>query len=95
MYEIAYLLLGILVLAVIGAAAGEVVARHLGLSSAFGTVSLMVLIGVLVFWGTRLIEKVLAGWSFVLYLTYGVFVLLYLLPLFTVGLYRIFKQGTA
>lgn len=79
LYEIAYLLLGILVLAVIGAAAGEVVAQHLGLSSVFGTVSLMVLIGVLVFWGTRLIEKVLAGWSFVLYITYGVFVLLYLL----------------
>lgn len=79
LYEIAYLLLGILVLAVVGAAAGEVVAQHLGLSSASGTVSLMILIGVLVFWGTRLIEKVLAGWSFVLYLIYGVFVLLYLL----------------
>lgn len=79
LYEMAYLLLGVLVLAVIGAAAGEVVAQHLALSPAYGTVSLMVFIGVLVFWGTRLIEKVLAGWSFVLYTTYGVFVLLYLL----------------
>ncbi len=79
LYEIAYALLGLLVLAVIGAAAGEIVAEHLGLETSSGTVSLMVLIGVLVFWGTKLIEKVLAGWSFVLYITYGVFVLFYLL----------------
>jgi uncharacterized membrane protein YkvI len=79
LYELAYALLGLLVLAVIGAAAGEIVAEHLGLASSSGTVSLMVLIGVLVFWGTKLIEKVLAGWSFVLYITYGIFVLFYLL----------------
>ena len=79
LYEIAYALLGLLVLAVIGAAAGEIVAEHLGLDTSAGTVSLMVLIGVLVFWGTRLIEKVLAGWSFVLYITYGIFVLFYLI----------------
>jgi uncharacterized membrane protein YkvI len=78
LYEIAYALLGLLVLAVIGAAAGEIVATHLGLDSSSGTVSLMVLIGVLVFWGTKLIEKVLAGWSFILYITYTVFVGFYL-----------------
>jgi uncharacterized membrane protein YkvI len=79
LFEIAYLMLGILVVAVIGAAAGAIVAEHLGLSSYIGTVGLMILIAALVFWGTRVIEKVLAGWSFLLYATYGVFVLLYLL----------------
>ncbi len=78
LFEIAYLILGILVIAVIGAAAGEVVATHLGMNSLAGTISLMVLIAVLVFWGTRLIENVLAAWSFLLYATYGVLVLLYL-----------------
>lgn len=79
LFEIAYLLLGILVMAVIGAASGEVVAQHLGLDATVGIVSLMALIAVLVFFGSRLIEKVLAGWSFLLYAVYGVFVLLFLL----------------
>ena len=78
LFEWAYFCLGLLVLAVIGAAAGELVASHLGLSSALGTLTLMLLVGVLVFWGTGLIEKVLAGWSFLLYITYGLFVALYL-----------------
>ncbi|MDC0004339.1 hypothetical protein OAE19_08080 [Porticoccaceae bacterium] len=78
LFEIAYFILGLLVLAVIGAAAGELVATHLGISSALGTITLMLLVGVLVFWGTVLIEKVLAGWSFLLYATYGVFVVFYL-----------------
>lgn len=78
LFELAYFCLGLLVLAVIGAAAGELVATHLGISSALGTITLMILVGVLVFWGTSLIEKVLAGWSFLLYVTYGVFVVFYL-----------------
>jgi len=78
LFELAYFTLGLLVLAVIGAAAGEMVAEHLGLSSALGTVGLMVLIGVLVFFGTALVERVLAGWSLVLYGTYGIFVVYYL-----------------
>ena len=77
-YELAYFSLGLLVLAVIGAAAGELVSEHLGLSNTAGTITLMMLIGFLVFWGTALIEKVLAGWSFLLYATYAVFVVCYL-----------------
>ncbi|MBY4675413.1 hypothetical protein [Marinobacterium arenosum] len=78
LYELAYFALGILVLAVIGSAAGQVVADHLQISSTSGTVVLMVAICVLVAWGTKLIEKVLAGWSFLLYATYAAFVYLYL-----------------
>ena len=78
LYELAYFSLGLLVLAVIGAAAGELVTEHLGLSNTLGTVTLMSLIGLLVFWGTGLIEKVLAGWSMFLYATYAIFVVCYL-----------------
>ena len=78
LYELAYFSLGLLVLAVIGAAAGELVTEHLGLNATLGTTTLMLLIGFLVFWGTALIEKVLAGWSFFLYATYAVFVAYYL-----------------
>ncbi len=77
-YEWAYFTMGLLVLAVIGAAAGEIVTQHLGLSQFVGIVGLMFLVGVLVFWGTGLIEKFLAGWSFILYGTYVVFVVIYL-----------------
>lgn len=77
-YELAYFVLGLLVLAVIGAAAGELVAKYLGISAGLGSICLMALIGLLVFWGTSLIEKVLAGWSFLLYATYALFVIWYL-----------------
>jgi len=76
LFEIAYLALAILILAVLGAASGELVTEHLGLAKLAGTLMLMALIGVLVFWGTSLIEKVLAGWSFLLYFTYAVLVVL-------------------
>jgi len=77
-YELAYFALGILVLAVIGSAAGQIVADHIQISSTVGTIVLMVSICALVAWGSKLIEKVLAGWSFLLYAVYGVFVYLYL-----------------
>ena len=78
LYELAYMALGVLVLAVIGSAAGQVVADHFQLPANAGTIGLMLAICALVAWGTKLIEKVLAGWSFLLYGVYGVFVYLYL-----------------
>ena len=78
LFEIAFLALVLLVLAVLGAASGELVSARLGISSTFGIVSLMVLIGVLVFFGTSFIEKTLATWSFLLYATYAVMIGIYL-----------------
>lgn len=77
-FEIAYFALGLLVLAVVGAAAGELAKTHLGVPSAIGTLLLTAAVGVLVFRGSSLIEKVLAGWSFLLYGTYAVLVTVYL-----------------
>jgi uncharacterized membrane protein YkvI len=48
-YELAYFVLGLLVLAVVGAAAGELAAEHLGLTKTLATLIFMALIGVLVF----------------------------------------------
>lgn len=77
-FEIAYFALGLLVIAVVGAAAGELVTNHLGAPGAVGTLLLMAAVGVLVFRGSSLIEKVLAGWSFLLYGTYATLVAIYL-----------------
>lgn len=78
LYEIAYVILVLLVLAVIAAAAGEMVATYWHVGRLAGTVLLILPIGLLVFWGTGLIEKVLAAWSFLLYGTYIVLVAVYL-----------------
>ena len=78
LYEIAYAVLGLLVLAVIAAAAGEMIAAHWHWHRLAGILLLIVPIGLLVFRGSAFIEKVLAAWSFVLYATYVVLVALYL-----------------
>ena len=75
-YEIAYLLSILLVLAVIGSATGAVVDETFGLHGTTSTVLLLAVIAFLAFKGTRLIEGVLSVWSFVLYAVYiAVFVL--------------------
>ena len=78
LYEIAYFLLALLILAVIAAASGEMIGSRWGVSRAIGVVLLMLPIAILVFRGSALIEKVLAGWSFLLYAVYIALVLTYL-----------------
>jgi uncharacterized membrane protein YkvI len=77
-YEAAYFILGLLVLAVIAAAAGEIVSANWHLPRVAGIGLLLASIGLLVFRGAGLIEKFLAGWSFLLYLTYAVLLASYL-----------------
>lgn len=73
LYEAAYLVTVLLILAVIGAAAGTFLEETFGLPNSVGAVGLLLAIGFLVFKGTTTIEKFLAAWSLVLYLTYIVF----------------------
>ncbi len=76
LYEIAYLTAIILILAVVGAAAGALLAGTFGLSGNIGTIGLLTVIAFLVFKGTGVIEGFLSIWSFVLYAVYiAVFVL--------------------
>ncbi|MXW66162.1 MAG: hypothetical protein F4Z72_03970 [Gemmatimonadales bacterium] len=72
-YEIGYLAAVLLILAVIGSAAGTFLLETFGLPYAAGVVGLLVTVGFLVFKGTDAIERFLSGWSFVLYGVYLVF----------------------
>ena len=73
LYEILYMLLMILVISIVGAAAGGILHDTFGLPSFLGTTGIMILIALLVFYGTSAIEKFLTLWSFVLYGTYFTF----------------------
>lgn len=73
LFEISYLLLVMLVLSVISAASGTIIGQAFSIDPIVGSLGLAVLIGVLVFYGSKIIEAVLSVWSFVLY---GVFVVL-------------------
>lgn len=73
LFEIAYAMILILVLSVIGTAAGAMFAVVTGLPPLVGTLFLVCAIGFLTFKGSKTIEKVLAGWSIILYLVYAAF----------------------
>ena len=73
LFEICYLALLFVVLAVIGAAAGAMLEETFGLPYATGVLGIMLAVGFLVFRGTTTIERVLAAWSGVLYAVYVVF----------------------
>jgi uncharacterized membrane protein YkvI len=72
LYEVAYLSLVVLILAVVGAAAGELVSDVTGLPEYAGTLAMTALVGVLTFYGSKAIANVLAAWSVLLYLAYVV-----------------------
>jgi uncharacterized membrane protein YkvI len=82
LYEIAYLIAVTLILAVVGAAAGALLAETFGMSGNLGTIGLLLLIAFLVFKGTEVIEGFLSIWSFVLY---GVYVTVFILSLVHFG----------
>lgn len=75
LFEISYVALMLIVLAVIGAAAGSMLEETFGLPYAVGVGAIMAAVGFLVFKGSTTIERFLAGWSFVLY---GVYVVLFI-----------------
>lgn len=70
LYEILYWLIMLLVISIVGAAAGDIVRDTFGLPPFAGIVGIMSLIAVVVFFGTPAIERFFAAWSFVLYGTY-------------------------
>lgn len=70
-FEIVYFYNLLLVLAVIGSAAGALLRDNLGLPYIVGVMIILTAIGFLTFKGSGLIEKFLSGWSIVLYLVYG------------------------
>lgn len=81
-FEITYSAMLVVVLAVIASAAGSILQETFGLPYVVGVVGIMSAIGFLVFEGTGIIERALAGWSFVLY---GTYVVLFVWSLATFG----------
>ncbi len=73
-YELVYIIGMILVVSVLGSAAGELVAEVFALPDIVGIVTMILVVGILVFYGTSLIEKVLSIWSFALYAVYIVLI---------------------
>jgi len=74
-FEVLYLIFLLIVLAVIGAAAGVLLRDNFGLPYMVGVLIILSAIGFLTFKGSGLIEKFLSGWSIVLYLVYGAFLI--------------------
>ncbi|PQA86065.1 YkvI family membrane protein [Hyphococcus luteus] len=72
-FEVLYLLIALLVLSVLGSAAGEMVSEGLGAPPVVGVLFLLGAVGALAFFGGKVIERALTAWSFVLYAVYGVF----------------------
>jgi uncharacterized membrane protein YkvI len=72
-YEVCYLVLVLIVLAVVASAAGSILNETFGLPYIIGAIGMMLGVGFLVFKGSSTIEGFLSVWSFVLYATYFVF----------------------
>ena len=73
LYEVCYIVLLLIVLGVVNATAGSMVADLTGMSSWIGVGLLSAGIILLIIKGTEAIEKVLSAWSIVLYVVYVVF----------------------
>lgn len=75
LFEICYLLLLVIILAVMGAAAGEIVNSLWGMPKLIGSMGMIALTGLLLFYSSSAIEKFLAISVGYLYLVYIVFVI--------------------
>ncbi|HSW30605.1 MAG TPA: hypothetical protein VLH75_14055 [Longimicrobiales bacterium] len=74
LYEACYLILLLLVLAVTGAAAGQILLETVGVPYYVGVLTIAVAVSLVVLGGSALVEPVFAVWSFVLYAAYIVLI---------------------
>lgn len=73
LYEIAFLSLLVLILSVLGAASGEIVAQRFGTALWVGTAIQMLCVAAIVFTGTHAIERFFTLWAVVLYGAFALF----------------------
>ncbi|MFC2156714.1 hypothetical protein ACFLT9_02635 [Acidobacteriota bacterium] len=71
LFEILYILLVFLILAVLGSASGVILRDNFGLPYIIGVFIMLAAVGFLTFKGSRLIENFLSAWSIILYIIYG------------------------
>jgi len=76
LYEACYLVYLLIVLAVIAAAAGQILLELFGFPYFVGVLGIMAAVGLVVMGGSGAVERVLATWSFILYGLYLVLVVL-------------------
>ena len=76
-YEAVYLIGMVLVISVVGSASGELVDQIFGIPPIAGILVMIAVVGVLAFFGTRIIERVLSFWSLALYVVYIFLVVLF------------------
>lgn len=81
-FEILLFVLMVLILGVVSAAAGEIANHLTGVPPLLGTLALLVAVGILVFYGSAVIERFMSAWSILLYVTFGTLVVA---ALFTFG----------
>ena len=73
-YEILLVFLMIVILSVVGAASGEIIYNLFQLPALAGTLFLLGITGVMVFYGSVLIERFMGAWSMLLYVCYATLV---------------------
>lgn len=82
LFEILYVLMMVLVLAVVASAAGEILVETFDLPYSVGLLAMLTLVGVLMFYGRDLITRVMAFWTIVLY---AVFILYFVMAFSSLG----------
>ena len=70
-FEVLYLLLFLLVLGVVGSAAGGILEEEFGISRYIGIAGILMLVVALVYLGREAVEKVLTWWSIGMYAVFG------------------------
>ena len=70
LFEVLLVLLLLLVLSVVGAASGELIHNLLNVPLIVGTAALLFTIGVLVFYGSKVVELFISSWSVLIYLCF-------------------------
>jgi uncharacterized membrane protein YkvI len=71
LFEFGYYALLLLILSVLSAAAGKLLAQMLGLPELINSILYMAVVAFVLFFGNRLIERIISAWAVVFYLTYG------------------------
>ena len=72
LFELGYYALLLLVLSVVSSAAGKLLAQMTPLPELWGSVCYMAVVGLVVFFGNQVVERVISAWSIVFYASYGI-----------------------
>ena len=75
-YEVVYSIALILVISVLGSASGKLLYSMFELPEIAGVLVMMFVVGLIVFYGSSLIEKVLSIWSFALYAVFLILIVI-------------------